>query len=114
MRPPLVTAAAVLLIIGGALGILGGLLLFGLSGIGGFFTLFGIIGIGVGALELYAGVQVLALKRIGWTLGIALAAISAVVSIVLVTKTAGTNIIGILIDAFIIYALYTNSSHFRN
>jgi hypothetical protein len=113
-----VTAAAVLLIIGGALGLLGGLLLFtgaGVaagSGVGGIFVVLGLIFLAVGALELYAGIQVLSLKEVGRKIGVVLAAISGVLSLLSIGRTPGTSIIQIAIDVFIIWALTTNASLF--
>jgi len=112
-RPGAVTAAGVLLIIGGALGILGGFVLFAVGGsLGGLFVVFGLIFLAVGALQLYAGVQVLALKERGRQIGIILAAISAVLSLLSIAKAPANSIIQIGLDAFIIWALTQNASYF--
>lgn len=112
-RPGTVTAVGVLLIIAGALAILAGLLSFGLSGLSGIFVVIGIIYLPVGALEIYAGIQVLNLKEIGRVLGMVMAAVGAVLSLVYIAKGAGTSIVSILLDAFIIYTLYSNREYFH-
>jgi uncharacterized membrane protein YccC len=77
-----VTGAGVLLIVGGVLGILLGILLLAGAGAvrgrgaGGLFTVVGFISIVVGTVQSYAGVQVLNLREIGRTLGIAIAAVA--------------------------------------
>ena len=91
-RPGPVIAAGILLIVGGGLAILF---------------------LGIGALELYAGIQVLALKEIGRTIGIVLAAISGVLSLISIAKTPSTSIVQIAIDAFIIWALTQNAAAFH-
>ena len=110
-RPGTVTTVGVLLIISGGLGILLGLLSLGLSGVSGLFTLIGIIFIPVGALEIYAGVQVLNLKEIGRQLGMIMAGISIVLRLIFIVKSP-TSIVGLLLDAFIIYTLYSNKEYF--
>ncbi|HEY3209459.1 MAG TPA: hypothetical protein VGL18_06640 [Actinomycetota bacterium] len=116
-RPGVVTAAAVLLIIGGVLGILVGILLLSGAGAargrgaGGLFTFVGLVSMAVGAVQTFAGVQVLNLREIGRTLGIAIAAVSAVFSLLSVGRAPGA-ILTILIDLFIIYALTQNKQYF--
>jgi len=117
-RPGVVTAAGVLLVIGGVLGILGGILLLSGSGVaqgrsvGGLFTVVGLISIAVGAVQTYAGMQVLNLREIGRTLGIAIAAIGAVFALLSVGRAPGA-FLTILIDVFIVYALTQNKQYFN-
>jgi hypothetical protein len=109
-----VTAAAVLLIIGGAFALLGGLILFGVGGsLGGLFVVLGLIFLAVGALQLYAGIQVLGLKEQGRKIGIVLAAVAGVLNLVSIAKTPFSSIVGIAIDAFIIWALTQNAQYFH-
>ena len=108
-RPGTVTAVGVVLIIAGGFALLAGMLSFGLSGLG---VVLGIIYIPVGALEIYAGIQVLNLKEIGRVLGMVMASIAAVISIIYIAKGTATSIISILLDAFIIYTLYSNKQYF--
>jgi hypothetical protein len=116
-RPGVVTAAGALLIVGGVLGILLGILLLSGAGAargrgaGGLFTVIGLFSIAVGAVQTYAGVQVLNLREIGRTLGVTIAAISAVFALFSVGRAPG-SILTILIDLFIIYALTQNKQFF--
>lgn len=119
VRSPMVTAAAVLLIVAGALGVLGGLLLLSGAGIaagaavGGLFAVIAILVLGVGALEIYAGIQVLGLHERGRMIGIVVAAVGAFFNLLSIGRAPVTSIVGILIDAFIIYALVTNADEFH-
>lgn len=113
-RPGAVTAVGILLIVAGAFAILAGLLSFGLSGLSGIFVIIGIIYLPVGALEIYAGVQVLNLREIGRILGMIMAIVGAVLSLIYVAKGTGTSIVSILLDAFIVYTLYSNREYFHN
>jgi hypothetical protein len=113
-RPGVVTAAAVLLIIGGAFAILAALVLFGVGGsLGGLFVVLGLVFLAVGALELYAGIQVLGLHERGRKIAIVLAAVSGVLSLLSIAKTPFSSIVGIAIDVFIIWALTQNAQYFR-
>jgi hypothetical protein len=116
-RPGVVTGAGVLLIVGGILGMLLGILLLGGAGAargggaGGVFTGIGLLSVVVGAVQTYAGVQVLNLREIGRTLGIGIAAVSAVFALLSIGRAPGA-ILTILIDLFIIYALTQNKRYF--
>lgn len=117
-RPGIVTAAAVLLFVGGGLGALGGLLAVTGGGFlggafGGIAIVFGLVMLAVGALEIYAGVQVLALKEQGRVIGLALAAIGALLSLLQLGAAPGSAIIGLAINGFVIYALVTTASAFH-
>jgi len=115
----MVTGAGVLLIVAGALGVLGGLLLLAGagaaagSGVGGLFLVIGILILAIGALEIYAGIQVLGLHERGRIIAIGLAAVGALFSLISIARTPVSSIIGILIDAFIIYALVTYAGEFH-
>ena len=117
-RPTMVTTAAVLLIIGGVLGILGGVLILSgtgaadAAGVGAMFVVLGLIATAVSALELYAGVQVLNLKERGRRMGIALAGVAAIFSLLSIGRTPVNSVIGLLINGFIIYALVQNQEYF--
>ncbi len=117
-RPGIVTAAAVLLFVGGGLGALGGLLAVTGGGFlggafGGIAIVLGLVMLAVGALEIYAGVQVLALKEQGRVIGLALAAIGALLSLLQLGAAPGSAIIGLAINGFVIYALVTTASAFH-
>ncbi len=116
-RPGVVTGAGVLLIVGGVLGILLGILLLAGAGAargrgaGGLFTMVGLVSIVVGAIQSYAGLQVLNLREVGRTLGIAIAAVGAVFALLSVGRAPGA-LLTIVIDLFIIYALTQNKQYF--
>jgi len=118
-RPSVVTAAAVLLLVGGGLLILTGILLLsgaGLAagkGVGGLFVLVGLITLAVGALEVYAGIKVLDLRESGRMLGLVLAAVAGFLNLLSLGRAPGSSVIGLAIDAFILYALITNAQYFR-
>lgn len=112
-RPPLVQAAGIMLIVGGALGVLAALLLFGASGVIPAAALFAILSLVLGAGEIYAGTQVLALKEQGRMIGLILAGIGAALSLIQVILGYPSSILGLLINGFIVYALVTNAQHFR-
>jgi hypothetical protein len=115
----LVTAAGVLLIVAGALGVLGGFFLLAGAGVaagagvGGLFLIIGISILVIGALEIYAGIQVLGLHERGRVVGIVLAAVGALFSLLSIARTPGSSIIGLAIDVFIIYALVSKQSEFH-
>ena len=113
-RPPLVTVAAVLLFIGGGLGVLVGLLLLLGSGLHWIFPVLGIISIGVGAAQIYAGVQIMAARERGRIMGIALAGIGALIALAQIGRSPGSTIVSILINGFVIYALVVNEAYFTN
>ena len=111
-RPGVVTAAAVLLFIAGGFALLGALILFTASSVAAFLILVAIVLAAVGAIEIYAGMQVLNLKERGRILGIVLASIALVLQLLSIGRTTGSSIVGICIDAFIIWALVSNAQHF--
>jgi hypothetical protein len=105
----MVTAAAVLLFITGALNIFSGISVIGLGGIG---LLFGVLGIAIGAASIFAGVQILGLKEQGRVVGIVVAAIGIAFGIYYISQGYTPAIIGLLLNGFIIYALTQTKSSF--
>jgi hypothetical protein len=101
-RPGVITAAGVLLVVAGALGVIYGLFLLGG---GGRFLVFGLIALPVAGLELYAGVQVLGLKEAGRQVGLILAVIAAVLDLLSIGRGSGGLIVSFGINVFIIFAL---------
>jgi hypothetical protein len=108
-RPGVVAAAAVLLLIGGVLNMVGGLTL--LSA-GGLFSVVAGVLLVVGAIQFYASILVINLRETGRKLVIGLAAVSGVFALLSVTRTPVAAVITIGIDAFIIWALVENDSYF--
>lgn len=111
-RPGVVTAAAVLLFIGGGFALLGALILLTASSVAAFLSIIAVLLAAIGAVEIYAGRQVLALKETGRVLAIVLAAIGLLFQLFSIGRAAGSSIVGIAIDAFIIWALATNAQYF--
>jgi hypothetical protein len=109
----MVTAAAVLLIIGGALGILFSLLLFGVADGRTLLVVLAVIALVISLLQVWAGTQVLSLREVGRKVGIVLAAIAAVNSLLSIGESPATSIITIAINAFIIWALVQHKESFR-
>ena len=115
----MVTAAAVLLFIIGGLQCLAGLIaLFGGTLLTGSFgtgvlILIGLVVIAIGVLHIYAGVKVMNLEEQGRIIGIVIAAIGAFLGLLRLVGRPGSGILGLLIDAFILYALITNAQYFR-
>jgi hypothetical protein len=116
-RPAVITAVAVVMFIGGAFSLLGGLLailggsvLIGFGG--GMAVLFGIVWIGLGAAQIWVGMGVLRLQETARVFGLVLAGVSMALTIVNVASGAGAAFLGIAIDAFIIWALVTNKELF--
>lgn len=113
-RPGVVTAAGILLIVAGAFAILGGLLSFGAAGLGGIFVILAVILLAIGALEIYAGIQILGLRERGRVIGLVVAGIGAIFSLIfLITAGDFTQIISLALDAFVIWALWTNAQYFH-
>ena len=117
-RPTGITILAILAIIGGAFALLGGIGAIGLGGAaaaggaggaGGLVAILGFVLIVVGALELAFGVGAWQLKPWAWTLGIAAQGLSLVLALLNIIggQGIGSQIVGILISAAILYYLMT-------
>jgi hypothetical protein len=66
-----------------------------------------------GALSLLAGWLVLRLRPAGRTLGIVLAALGIVTTLVQIRSTGGSGLLAIVLDAFILYGLFTYGFVFK-
>ena len=111
-RPGMVTAAAVLFFIGGGLQILFGLFALLASTVAAFLLIVAIVVLALGALQIYVGTQILQLREQGRSIGIVLAAVSGFFNLLFLFKRPAGGVIGLAIDAFIVYALVTNSGAF--
>ena len=117
-RPVVVTTVAVLLFIGGAFAILGGMIaVFGggfLVAVGGTgaLILFGIVWLGVGVVEIWAGSGILKMREQARMVAIVIAGASAVLTIINIASGAGAGVLGLAIDGFVIWALVTNKQLF--
>jgi len=117
-RPSVVTTVAVLLFIRGGLSILGGIIAITggsfLAGFGGTGTLvvIGLIAIIIGAVEIWAGTGVLKLQEQARMVALAVVGIDAVLTIIYLIQGASGGIIGLGLDAFVIWALVQNKELF--
>ena len=109
-RPPLITAAGIVLIIAGALSVVSALILLSLAG--GLGILYVLIGLAVGAASIWAGWMVLQLREQGRSLGLILAIVGAVFALIAVIQGSTVSIINLALDAFLIYALSTTRQYF--
>jgi high-affinity Fe2+/Pb2+ permease len=109
-RPPLVTAAGILLILSGVLTVLFTVLFFDVSGSALFYVLLTIV---IAAITIWAGVQVLQLREQGRMLGLVLAGIGAVFALLGLLRGAPVSVISLALNGFILYALVTSASSFR-
>jgi hypothetical protein len=110
MRPPLVTAAGILLIVSGALTALFTLFLFDAAGAAIFYILLSLV---VAAITIWAGLQVLQLREQGRVLGLVLAGIGAVFALLALARGTPISVINLALNGFILYALVTSASAFR-
>jgi hypothetical protein len=125
-RPTGITILAVLAIIGGVLGILGGCgvvaggALIGAMGAqagvgnvtagGGLLSVYGIVILAIAVADIVFGIGAWTLKPWAWMLGLVLQGISVVVAIVSILagwSSIGSQIIGLAVNAVIIYYLMT-------
>jgi low temperature requirement protein LtrA len=117
-RPSVVTTVAVLLFIRGGLSIIGGIIAITgggfLAGFGGTGTLvvIGLIAIIIGAVEIWAGTGVLKLQEQARMVAVAVVGIDAVLTIIYLIQGASGGIIGLGLDAFVIWALVQNKELF--
>jgi hypothetical protein len=117
-RPSVVTTVAVLLFIRGGLSILGGIIAITggsfLAGFGGTGTLvvFGIIAIIIGGVEIWAGTGVLKLQEQARMVALAVVGIDAVLTVIYLIQGASGGVIGLGLDAFVIWALVQNKELF--
>ena len=118
-RPTGITILAVLSAIGGVLSILGGVALFGLgsvaagaTGTAGYFGLgaiFGLLLLVVGIANLVFAYGAWSLQPWAWTLGVALQVLSLIFAALTVLGGGdiGSQVIGVVISAVILYYLFT-------
>ena len=117
-RPSVVTTVAILLFIRGGLSILGGIIaLTGGSFLAGFggtgaLVVWGIIAILVGVVEIWAGTGILNLREQARIVALAVVGIDAALTIVFLVQGAGGGVIGLALDAFVIWTLVTRKDLF--
>ena len=113
-RPQGITILAVLAAIGGVLGVLGSIALIGIGGavgtnVGGMAMLLGLVALVLSVMELAFAYGAWTLKPWGWMLGIVVAVISLVSSLINVVSGGSitSQVISIAIAIVILYYLNT-------
>lgn len=117
-RPGVVTAVGVLMLIRGVFSILGGVLALTGGGYlvgyaGGVLIVFGFLFIGLGIVQVWAGAGILRLDERARMVGFVIAIASAVLTVLSLAGASGSSVVGLVIDGFIIWALYTNRGLFH-
>jgi hypothetical protein len=112
-RPGILTGAAIVLFVLGALVLLSSLVLFALGGLAAFLYLVAILYLAGAAAAVYAGVQVLQLRQTGRMIGMVIAGILGVLALLSITKAPVFSIIIIGAAGFVIYALSQNEEYFH-
>jgi hypothetical protein len=105
-RSPSVVTAAVVLLVSALLNVLAALVFHPSGGATVFYLV-------LGAVQLLAGILVLARQPAGRWLGIALGVVGIGVGIAIVSGSAVNGLITILLNGFVIYALAAFGSAFR-
>lgn len=103
--PSEVNISSILLFISGGFALLGGLLLLFLGTVSALAAILGIVFLAIGGGEIYTGVALRALKPWARVAALALAGIGAVLSLISIFRGAPTSIVGLALDAYIIYAM---------
>jgi hypothetical protein len=110
-RPSVVTTVAVLLFIRGGLSILGGIialtggsLLAGFGGTGAL-VVWGMIALLVGIIEIWAGTGILNLREQARMVALLVVGFDAALTIIFLIQGAGGGVIGLALDAFIMWTL---------
>ena len=117
-RPSVVTTVAVLLFIRGGLSILGGLIaLTGGSFLAGFggtgaLVVWGIIALLVGIVEIWAGTGILNLREQARMVALLVVGVDAALTIIFLIQGSGGGVIGLALDAFIIWTLVNRKDLF--
>jgi hypothetical protein len=117
-RPSVVTTVAILLFIRGGLSILGGLIaLTGGSFLAGFggtgaLVVWGIIALLVGIVEIWAGTGILNLREQARMVALLVVGLDAALTIIFLIQGAGGGVIGLALDAFIIWTLVNKKELF--
>jgi hypothetical protein len=118
-----VTAAGVILVVLGALGILGGLIMLALDpeDLAGFSTVdlervargLGVLAMALGGLEVLAGVLVLRLSHAGRILGLVLACLGLLGGLGSLAGGAGVGLLSLALHGLTAYALFAHGDVFR-
>ena len=74
--------------------------------------MFGVLAIAIGAVQIWAGSGILKLREQARVVGIVIAGVSALMTIITIAGGASGGILGLAIDGFVIWALVTNKELF--
>jgi hypothetical protein len=120
-RPGALTGAAWALIVSGALTALVGLVVassegsvstVGLEGDTG--SIFAAVFLAIGGIRILAGVLILRLSGVGRGLGFIVAGIGVIGGLAQLSGAAGSALITLVVDGFVLWALATNGEAFRS
>jgi hypothetical protein len=111
-RPPLVTAAAIVLFVAGGLNLLGALILLA-ADLGGVEIVLILLSLAIGAASIYAGVQILQLREQGRALGLGIAAVGGILALMSIIQGNPYQILALLLYGFVLFALVTQAAAFR-
>lgn len=107
------TILAVLMIIGGVLGIIGSLLAIGLAtalatGLGAIIALAVVIPLIIAVVQLIVGIGLLKLMPWAWMAAIVITVVGAIFTIIslIAGGSVGSNIVSLVIDAIILWYLF--------
>jgi hypothetical protein len=119
-RPPVVTTAAVVLLVSALFYGLGVALLQmadssgnELAGVQLSTSTSAVLFLGLGVLQAIAGILVLGLRRVGRSLGIVLAIVGIVLALLGAASDAVNTLLSLALNGFVIYALATSRSSFE-
>jgi hypothetical protein len=104
--PLSINIASILLFVSGGFGVLGALLLFAVGAIVPIFAVLAIVLLAVSAAEIYTGLQLRKFMPWARTATIVLAGVGALLSVFSLFHGAFSSIIGIGLDAYVIYLMY--------
>jgi hypothetical protein len=112
-RPPMLSAAAIVLFMVGGLNLLGALLLFTASSLGGIEVVLALLSLAIGAASIYAAMQILQLRDQGRALGLGIAAVGGILALLSIIRGNPYQIVALLLYGFVLYALVTQAAAFR-
>jgi hypothetical protein len=112
-RPPMLSAAAIVLFMVGGLNLLGALLLFTASSLGGIEVVLALLSLAIGAASIYAAMQILQLRDQGRALGLGIAAVGGILALLSIIRGNPYQIVALLLYGFMLYALVTQAAAFR-
>ncbi len=104
--PASVNIASILLFVGGGFGLLGALWLLAWGSFIAVFAVIGVVLLAVAAAEIFVGLQLRKLQPWARTATIVLAGLAALFNVISLFHGAFSSIIGVALDAYVIYLMY--------